>query len=82
MLALIFTQATVPIPIGSRLSARWRMFAGMIRRPLATSWRMSSGSSASRSATRFMASVTIPRRADANWVTAWHEPFDACLSIR
>ena len=40
-LALIFTRKLRPIIIGS-LSG-WLMFAGMIARPAATSWRTNSG---------------------------------------
>ncbi|MCY1427597.1 hypothetical protein D9M71_434520 [compost metagenome] len=41
MLALILTKKLRPIIIGS--SSGWLMFAGIIARPSATSWRTNSG---------------------------------------
>ena len=41
MLALIFTRKLRPIAIGS--SSPWLMLAGMMARPIATSWRTNSG---------------------------------------
>ena len=45
MLALILVLNALPITIGS--SSRWRMLAGMIARPRATSSRTSSGATRS-----------------------------------
>ena len=58
MFALILTPATVPIPIGSSRPG-WFTLAGMISRPRATSARTTSASSASRSATRRIAGVSL-----------------------
>ena len=61
MLALILHFEAMPIAIGSRLT--WWMLAGITMRPRATSSRTSSGARSSRSATRRISSVMIPRRA-------------------
>src|SRR6185437_4132003 len=70
MFALILTEATLPMAMGSSLPARWWVLAGMTRRPRATSARMSSGSRDSRWATKRMAGVISPLRAKAIWVLA------------
>ena len=61
MLALIFTRKLRPIIIGS--SSRWRILAGMIARPRATSSRTNSAGSPSRAATNSISGVISPRRA-------------------
>jgi hypothetical protein len=67
MFALILQRALMPMPIGSRLA--WCTLAGITMRPRATSPRISSGSSCSRSATRAISGVTTPARAWCIWVT-------------
>jgi hypothetical protein len=61
MLALIFTRNLRPMIIGS--SSGWRMLAGMMARPAATSSRTSSGVTFSRRAEKRISSVISPRRA-------------------
>ena len=61
MFALILQRALMPMPIGSRLA--WLTLAGITMRPRATSDRIVSGSTCSRSATRFISGVTTPWRA-------------------
>src|ERR1035441_2237212 len=61
MLELILHLEATPMHIGSRLV--WRMLAGTIMRPRATSERMSSGERFSRCATCCISPVTTPRRA-------------------
>src|SRR5690349_17509193 len=50
------------------LPARWRTFAGITRRPRATSARMTSGVTHSRSATRRISGVTTSARAASSCV--------------
>jgi hypothetical protein len=61
MLALILTRKFRPMIIGS--SSVWRMLAGMIARPIATSLRTNSGSTFSRIAQNRISSVMMPLRA-------------------
>ena len=61
MFALILTRKLRPMVIGS--SSRWRMFAGMMARPRATSLRTNSAGSPSRIATYSISGVISPRRA-------------------
>jgi hypothetical protein len=61
MLALIFTRNLRPMTIGSH--SGWRMLAGMMARPAATSSRTSSGATFSRRAAKRISSVISPRRA-------------------
>src|SRR5271166_6630185 len=61
MLALILQRDSMPMAIGS--SSGSLTLAGMIMRPAATSSRMSSGASCSRSATKTISSVSRPLRA-------------------
>ena len=61
MLALILTLKPRPTMQGS--SSRWRLLAGMMARPRATSARTNSGSMPSRAATNAISSVMIPWRA-------------------
>jgi len=60
-LALILHLVAMPMPIGSR--RRWWIFAGITSRPRATSLRISSAARPSRSATRVISSVMMPRLA-------------------
>ncbi len=65
MLALIFTRKLRPMAIGS--SSGWRMLAGRIARPAATSSRTNAGARFSRKATKRISSVISPRRAQCIW---------------
>ena len=70
MLAFTLVFAARPIAIGSRRCPRCTMFAGITMRPAATSSRTCSGvRCASRSATRRIWAVTVPRRACSSCVT-------------
>ncbi len=61
MFALIFTRKLRPTIIGS--SSGWRMLAGMIARPRASSSRTSSTGRFSRRAAKRISSLISPRRA-------------------
>src|SRR4051812_36710963 len=66
MLALTFTRNFDPITIGS--DSGWLRLAGSTARPAAISSRITEGSTPSRIAANSISGVTIPARADANWV--------------
>ena len=61
MFAFTFTRNFRPMTMGS--DSGWFTFSGITARPAATSWRTSSTSHCSRSATKRISGVTTPRRA-------------------
>jgi len=67
MLALTLVRNALPTIMGS--SSTWRMFAGMMARPAASSDRTFSTSTPSRSATNRISGVTRPWRASVSWVS-------------